>query len=57
MTASGHSELPGEQGNAHAVDETGSGQKITTGHVDRSQEDGDQEEDRIRRSRPLDRDR
>ena len=34
MTANGNRELPGERGNAHAVDETGSSQKITTGHVE-----------------------
>ena len=34
MTASGHSELPGGQGNAHADDVTGSGQKTATGHTE-----------------------
>ena len=36
MTASGHGELPGERGNANAVDGIGSGQKIATGHVESS---------------------
>ena len=31
MTTSGHSDLPGEQGNAYADDVTGSGQKTATG--------------------------
>ena len=31
MTAPGHRDLPGELGNAHTVDATGSGQKTTTG--------------------------
>ena len=34
MTASGHSDLPGGQGNAYADDVTGSGQKTTTGHTE-----------------------
>ena len=34
MTASSHSNLPGEQGNAHAGDVTGSGQKTATGHTE-----------------------
>ena len=34
MTANGHGDLPGEQGNANAVDTTGSGQKIATGHIE-----------------------
>ena len=34
MTASGHGDLPDEQGNARAVDATGSGPKTTTGHVE-----------------------
>ena len=34
MTANGHGDLPGEQGNANAVDATGSGQKAATGHVE-----------------------
>ena len=34
MTASGHSDLPGWQGNAHADDVTGSGQTTATGHTE-----------------------
>ena len=34
MTASGHSDLPGGQGNAYADDVTGSGQKTATGHAE-----------------------
>ena len=34
MTASGHSDLPGGQGNAHADDVTGSGQMSATGHTE-----------------------
>ena len=34
MTANGHSDLLCEQGNANAVDATGSGQKTATGHVE-----------------------
>ena len=34
MTASGHGELPGEQGNANAVDRIGSGQKTAIGPVE-----------------------
>ena len=34
MTASGHSDLPGGQGNAHADDVTGSGQTTATGHTE-----------------------
>ena len=32
MTATGHRDFPGEQGNAYADDVTGSGQKTATGH-------------------------
>ena len=34
VTATGHRDLPGELGNAHAVDVIGSGQKIATGHAE-----------------------
>ena len=34
MTATGHSNLPGGQGNAYADDVTGSGQKTATGHTE-----------------------
>ena len=34
MTATGHSDLPDELGNAHADDVTGSGPKNMTGHVE-----------------------
>ena len=34
MTANGHGDLPGEQGNSNAVGATGSGQKTATGHVE-----------------------
>ena len=34
MTANGHDDLPGEQGNANAVDAMGSGQKTATDHVE-----------------------
>ena len=34
MTASGHSDLPGGQGNAHADNVTGSVQKTATGHTE-----------------------
>ena len=34
MTASGHSDLPGGQGNAYADDVTGSGQNTATGHTE-----------------------
>ena len=34
MTASGHGDLLNEQGNANAVDTTGSGPKTATGHVE-----------------------
>ena len=33
MTATGHSDLPDELGNAHADDVTGSGPKNATGHT------------------------
>ena len=34
MTTTGHSDLPGGQGNVHADDVTGSGQKTATGHAE-----------------------
>ena len=34
MTASGHFNLPGGQGNAYADNVTGSGQKTVTGHTE-----------------------
>ena len=34
MTASSHSDLPSGQGNAHADDVTGSGQKTAAGHTE-----------------------
>ena len=34
MTANGHRDLPGEQGNAYADDVIGSGQKTATGHAE-----------------------
>ena len=34
VTSSGHSDLPGGQGNAHADDVTGSGQMTATGHTE-----------------------
>ena len=36
MTASGHGELPGKQGNVNAVDGIGSGQLTATGHTESS---------------------
>ena len=36
MTATGHSDLPGGQGNAYADDVIGSGQKTATGHAESS---------------------
>ena len=34
MTATGHRDLPGEQGNAYTDDVTGGGQKTATGHAE-----------------------
>ena len=45
MTASGHGDLPDKQGNASAVDATGSSLKTATGHVESDPGESESEPD------------